>query len=90
MCKVLHPSVSNQGSHAAALKSEAEYIMADIPQNAQVSGELLQAMFASRMTDMIVLDLVVAVAILLAHRWFIHSERKKDAMLDLLSGRTRS
>ncbi len=53
--------------------------MADIAQNAQASSDMLQAMFASHMTNMILLDLVVAVGILLAHRWFIHTERKANA-----------
>ena len=50
--------------------------MADIAQNAQLSGDLLQAMFASNMTNMIVLDLVVAATIVLAHRFFLANERR--------------
>jgi hypothetical protein len=50
--------------------------MADIAQNAQVSSDALQAMFNLRMTDMIIIDLAVAVVILLAHRWFVLNERR--------------
>jgi hypothetical protein len=64
--------------------------MADIAQTTQASSDMIQTMFASRMTDMIVLDLVVAVAILLAHRWFIVSERKSNATLASSSGPTGS
>ena len=53
--------------------------MADIVQNTQLSGDALQTMFSSGMTGMIILDLVVAATILLAHRAFLANERKINA-----------
>ncbi|CAM5771698.1 hypothetical protein LMIY3S_03595 [Labrys miyagiensis] len=53
--------------------------MAEVTQNAQLSSDLLHTMFASNMTNMIVLDLMVAATILLAHRIFLANERRLNA-----------
>lgn len=55
--------------------------MTDLAQNAQMSSDMIQAMFETRMTSMVILDLVVAAAIVLAHRWFLASERRINARL---------
>jgi hypothetical protein len=46
-----------------------------------MSSDMIQAMFETRMTSMVILDLVVAAAIVLAHRWFLASERRINARL---------
>jgi hypothetical protein len=53
--------------------------MNDIAQSTQLSSEWLQYYFNSYMLEMIVLDLVIGLVILMAHRWFVLTERKLNA-----------
>ncbi|MBP0577943.1 hypothetical protein J8I29_01350 [Labrys sp. LIt4] len=53
--------------------------MTDISQNAQISSDWFSYFFNSTMLSMIVLDLIVALVILIAHRWFVLNERKLNA-----------
>lgn len=53
--------------------------MTDISQNAQISSDWFSYFFNSTMLSMIVLDLIVALVILIAHRWFLSNERKINA-----------
>jgi hypothetical protein len=53
--------------------------MTDISQNAQISSDWFSYFFNSTMLSMIVLDLIVALVILIAHRWFVLNERKINA-----------
>lgn len=53
--------------------------MTDISQNAQISSDWLSYFFNSTMLSMLVLDLIVGLVIVAAHRWFVLNERKINA-----------
>lgn len=53
--------------------------MTDISQTAQISSNWFDYFLNSTMLSMIVLDAIVALVILIAHRWFVLNERKINA-----------
>lgn len=53
--------------------------MTDISQNAQVSSDWFNYFFSTTMLSMIVLDVIIALVIIAAHRWFVLNERKLNA-----------